>query len=214
MLICDGHDSHVTADFIAYCINNNILLLILPPYTSHLLQPLDVGIFGALKTAMSHQVNHFIWTRINRLSKLEWTTCYAEARESAFSAANIAGSWCGSGLVPFSRIKVLHHLPRPCTPPLMTSTSVTPFDLELITSSPPDAVSLHLTNVALNELVNSQQLLYTPTCKYVGRLTGTVEQLHAQITILREENENMKSVLSKRKQVKKVKRLVIQDQII
>jgi len=57
MLICDEHDSHVTVNFIGHCINNDIVLLILPPHTSHLLQPLDVGVFGALKTAMSRQVD-------------------------------------------------------------------------------------------------------------------------------------------------------------
>ena len=49
MLICDGHDSHITGDFIEFCMDNNILLMILPPHSSHLTQPLDVGVFGALK---------------------------------------------------------------------------------------------------------------------------------------------------------------------
>ena len=37
LLICDGHDSHISGSFIAYCLQNRILLMILPPYTSHLL---------------------------------------------------------------------------------------------------------------------------------------------------------------------------------
>ena len=49
LLICDGHDSHITAEFIAHCIDNKILLMILPPHSSHLTQPLDVGVFGSLK---------------------------------------------------------------------------------------------------------------------------------------------------------------------
>src|SRR5579859_437017 len=100
-------------------------------------------------------------------------------------------------------MKVFRHLPRPCTPPPHSSSStlVTPFDYELITSSPPDAVTLHNTNTALIELISSQQPLHTPARKYVGRLTGTAEQLQAQITILRKENEELRDIIGKRKQV-------------
>lgn len=49
LLVCDGHDSHISGSFIAHCLQNRIILLILPPHTSHLLQPLDVAIFGPLK---------------------------------------------------------------------------------------------------------------------------------------------------------------------
>ena len=167
MLICDGHDSHVTANFIGHCINNDIVLLILSPHTSHLLQLLDVGVFGVLKTAMSRQVDRLIRLGISRLSKSEWTECYVEARELAFTTANITGSWYGAGLIPFNKVKVFHHLP-PCTSPsIASSTSVAPFNFELITSSLPNAISLHL-NTALNELINSQQPLNSPAHKYVG----------------------------------------------
>jgi hypothetical protein len=45
VLICDRHDSHITGDFIDFCLKNNIWLLVLPLHTSHLLQPLDLAIF-------------------------------------------------------------------------------------------------------------------------------------------------------------------------
>ena len=48
ILICDGHDSHISGNFIAHCMRNNITLLVLPPHTSHLIQPADVGVFGPL----------------------------------------------------------------------------------------------------------------------------------------------------------------------
>ena len=53
LLICDGHDSYISGSFIAHCLQNRIALLILPPYTSHLLQPLDVAIFGPLKKRLT-----------------------------------------------------------------------------------------------------------------------------------------------------------------
>ena len=49
LLIADGHGSYIRGDFIAYCMENQIDLLIMPPHCSHILQPLDVGVFSAFK---------------------------------------------------------------------------------------------------------------------------------------------------------------------
>ncbi len=46
LLIADGHGSHIRADFIAYCMENEIDLLFMPAHCSHILQPLDVGVFS------------------------------------------------------------------------------------------------------------------------------------------------------------------------
>ena len=55
MLILDGHDSHVNAEFNEYCKKNNIIPVCLPPYSSHLTQPLDIGLFSPLKRAYGDQ---------------------------------------------------------------------------------------------------------------------------------------------------------------
>jgi|SRR5436853_894068 len=59
LLICDGHDSHISADFISHCIQNDIVLILLPPHASHLMQPLDVGVFAPLKRAMAEFLDRF-----------------------------------------------------------------------------------------------------------------------------------------------------------
>ena len=55
LLIMDGYSSHVRARFIAYCMCDAIDIVILPPHSSHLTQPLDVGIFRPLKQAMASE---------------------------------------------------------------------------------------------------------------------------------------------------------------
>ena len=57
LLIVDGHGSHVTPDFIGFCIDHLIDLMILPAHTSHVTQPLDVAVFGPLKTAMARETD-------------------------------------------------------------------------------------------------------------------------------------------------------------
>ena len=49
LLILDGHGSHTTPEFMVECFSNKIWLVFLPAHTSHVLQPLDVGVFSALK---------------------------------------------------------------------------------------------------------------------------------------------------------------------
>lgn len=48
LLIVDGHASHVTTKAIKFCLAHKIVLLCLPPHATHILQPLDVGIFALL----------------------------------------------------------------------------------------------------------------------------------------------------------------------
>ena len=45
----DEHENHIQIDFIIYYIQNNINLLIMPLYCSHILQPLDIDVFTAFK---------------------------------------------------------------------------------------------------------------------------------------------------------------------
>ena len=58
MLICDGHNSYITGDWIGFCIDHDIALLILPPHLFHQTQPLDVAVFGPLKRHMGAKLEN------------------------------------------------------------------------------------------------------------------------------------------------------------
>ena len=51
LLLLDGHSSHETLDAIEFAKARNIAIFELPPHLTHILQPMDVGFFGPLKTA-------------------------------------------------------------------------------------------------------------------------------------------------------------------
>ena len=51
LLFLDGHYSHISIELIKLARSNNVEILCLPPNTTHLLQPLDVGVFAPLKSA-------------------------------------------------------------------------------------------------------------------------------------------------------------------
>ena len=49
MLVIDGHESRQSVEFEAFCEDKKLVTLYLPAPASHLLQPLDIGSFSALK---------------------------------------------------------------------------------------------------------------------------------------------------------------------
>ncbi|XP_034034566.1 tigger transposable element-derived protein 6-like [Thalassophryne amazonica] len=49
LLIFDGHKSPVSLEVVEAARNQGVILLCLPPHCSHILQPLDVGLFALLK---------------------------------------------------------------------------------------------------------------------------------------------------------------------
>ncbi|KAF1924196.1 CENP-B protein, partial [Didymella exigua CBS 183.55] len=72
LLILDGHESHHSLEFQELCKENNIYTLCMPPHSSHLLQPLDVGCFSPLKRAYSREIEALIRHHINHITKLEF----------------------------------------------------------------------------------------------------------------------------------------------
>ena len=60
------------------------------------MQPLDVGIFGPLKRAMSSQLDPIFRTGVHTLHKAEWIESYVEARKKAITPSNILGGWRGA----------------------------------------------------------------------------------------------------------------------
>ena len=72
LLVLDGHESHHSLEFQDFCKENNIYTLCMPPHSSHLLQPLDVGCFSPLKRAYSREIESLIRNYINYITKLEF----------------------------------------------------------------------------------------------------------------------------------------------
>jgi hypothetical protein len=116
-LIIDGHSSYVTAQFIAYCIISKIDLFLLLPHSSHKTQPLDLSIFGPLKTALNLEVDQIFRHLTMRLPRVEWTSAYVKARVRCFKPSSIEFGFRKAGIYPFNPEILLSTLtPPPRTP--------------------------------------------------------------------------------------------------
>lgn len=60
LLIMDNHATHCTLDVYRLCKSSGIVLLTIPPHTSHRLQPLDVTFYSALKTAYNVECTKYM----------------------------------------------------------------------------------------------------------------------------------------------------------
>ncbi|RJE17421.1 hypothetical protein PHISCL_10242, partial [Aspergillus sclerotialis] len=109
MIILDGHGSHATAGFDHYCTENKIIPVYLPPHSSHLLQPLDVGCFSPLKVAYGRKIQDCIRLGINHINKTEFLHVYQQIRH-VLSTANIRSGFLATGLVPYDPKRVLDKL--------------------------------------------------------------------------------------------------------
>jgi hypothetical protein len=100
LLILDGHESHNSVEFQQYCTEAKIITLCMPPHSSHLLQPLDVGCFSPLKRAYGRQAEDMMRNRINHITKIEFLPAFQLAYRKTITKDNILGGFRGAGLVP------------------------------------------------------------------------------------------------------------------
>lgn len=111
LLILDGHGSHVTVSFIQFCKDHNIILLCLPPHSTHYLQPLDVGLFSHYSRSYGREVSEYCRLGNPGIGKPEFIRFITAARQDSFTKSHILGGWKGTGLFPFDALHVLEKIP-------------------------------------------------------------------------------------------------------
>jgi hypothetical protein len=217
LLVMDGHSSHITGNVIALCMENDVDLLILPPHCSHLLQPLDVGVYGPLKKYHAQEVDRYSRVGIHRIQRVEWIKIFQRIREKALTHENIRSGWRGSGLFPYHPQRVLNSIPVPSLNRAHTpQIPVNPEDLDLsvLQSSPPDGTELLHANVVFNTALANNQVPESPTRRYAKRVTRLVESQNAELTLLRKELQECKDMLQTRKKQTTGKRIKLQGEFV
>ena len=215
LLVCDGHDSHISADFVAYCIHHRIDLILLPPHSSHLLQPLDVGVFSPLKRAVSTQISRFIRNGVTRIQKVEWLEKFIEARGHGITKENIISGWRGVGLFPENMHRILVQLAdyeKPSTP-LASPQNCTTHPTFYPNSCRPDPTSIHAINQAFLAEIHNTDL--STSCKtQVRRLCNFIEEYYAEAAMLKKELHEVKEINGHRKERETQKRWFLKDKAV
>jgi hypothetical protein len=101
LLICDGHRTHIDIEFMFLAKQNNVQMVFLPPYYSHILQPLDLGVFSLIKSKYRRLLNtHASFKESTPIRKIRFTQCYNIARRQGLIKSNILEGFKAAGIYP------------------------------------------------------------------------------------------------------------------
>lgn len=104
LVLFDGHGSHLTYNVTRIARDNGIILLCLPPHTSHALQPLDVGVFAPMKNDWKNILK--TWYRESRLKNVDkaiFPSLLKKLVAISFKSNHIIGGFKGSGIYPVNQ---------------------------------------------------------------------------------------------------------------
>ena len=102
-LMFDGHNSHLTYNTVKHAIAEKIVLLCLPPHSSHALQALDVGVFKSLKSQWTKVLqDHSRISRHENVDKTVFPKLLAKLWPK-LDAQPVINGFRACGLVPVDR---------------------------------------------------------------------------------------------------------------
>ena len=208
MLVLDGHGSHRSPEFEGYCKDHNIIPLYLPAHSSHLTQPLDVGVFNVLKRAYGQKINDFIRAHITNISKVDFFLAFAAAYKKSMTKENMAGGFRGAGIIPHSPEMVISKLDvRLRTPsPKELDFSSTETWVSQTPHNPTEAVNQ---STLVKSRINCHQgSSPTPIFNAVKQLAKGLESIAHRTTLLEAENHSLRKAneaLSKRRRAQKTR---------
>ena len=197
LLILDGHGSHLTPQFDEICSQNDIVPICMPPHSSHLLQPLDVGCFSPLKRAYGRLVENKARLGFNHIDKFDFLEAYPQARTGAFKADTIKNSFTAAGLIPFNPERVLGQLNiqlKTPTPPGSQSTNSAP-------KTPYNPKQLEKQASTIKKLLRDRTCSPSPPTKAaLNQLIKGCEMAMNSAVILAKENQDLRATNEKKLQ--------------
>lgn len=117
VLLLDGHSTHVTLEAIMLAERSGVRLVKLPAHTTHILQPLDLAVFGPWHRHWGKARHAFRVCRPRTvISKEVFAALFRKPWDAALSAANIKNGFKAAGIVPWDPSVVLRHFDAAPTP--------------------------------------------------------------------------------------------------
>jgi len=103
LLILDNHESHISLRAWQMCRDNGIVVVSIPPHCSHKCQPLDLTVFGPLKTAYYKRCAE--WLKMNpgkRITQYEVAALFGDAYCTIASVQKCINGFKAAGICPLN----------------------------------------------------------------------------------------------------------------
>lgn len=110
LLILDGYESHLSFEFVRYCEMEKIVLLRLPPHSTHFLQPLDVVIFQQWKHWHMEAIDDAVRHGVGEFDRQTFLANLQKIREATFKEGNKKSAFRKCGFWPFRPEVVLEQI--------------------------------------------------------------------------------------------------------
>ena len=206
LLILDGHGSHITPEFDLFCKDHSIITLCMPPHSSHLLQPCDVGCFAVLKRSYGRQIEGYMRNGVNHIDKQDFLEAYYTARTETMNSANIHSSFAATGLVPYDPERVLSklhtQLKTPTPPSSSHGTKLAPW----VPETPHNTAQLELQSKAIKDYIKRRtKSPPSPTDLALTQLVKGCQMAMNSAVLLAEENKQLRAENERQKR-KRAKR--------
>ena len=198
LLIVDGHGSHLTIDFLNYCDKHKILLAVLPPHSTHTLQPLDVGCFSSLASAYTKELTNYLQKSqgLIAIKKGDFFSIFWSAWMQSMITPTILSAFRATGIAPLQPSVVLDKLRHQSNQESDSSQSSQSY------YSGDNWPKIHS---LLRQTI-------TENTKESRKLSRTVHHQSAQISLLKHELQGLKeAVQPKKKRTKKATALPLQQ---
>lgn len=204
LLILDGHGSHLTPQFDKACKDNNIVALCMPPHSSHLLQPLDVGCFGPLKTAYGGIITKRVADEIYHIDKMDFLNAYPNSHQTVFTPQNIQSGFAAAGIQPFNPNRVLEKLhiilSTPTPPPSRGGASTSSSQI----CTPQTVRQVQRKASSIRKLLNQgSQSPSTPSKTALNELIKGCEKAIYNAAFLARENTDLRSTIAREREKRK-----------
>jgi hypothetical protein len=125
LLLLDSHSSHRTLEFTIYAVEHNIITYAFPSHLTHILQPLDVGIFQPYKHWHREAVHSAIWNLDLEYNIRSFIRDLSTIREQTFKELTIIYAFKKAGVWPINYDNALAKL-RKYSKPAPTLPSIIP----------------------------------------------------------------------------------------
>uniref|UniRef100_A0A4W5MFY0 HTH CENPB-type domain-containing protein n=1 Tax=Hucho hucho TaxID=62062 RepID=A0A4W5MFY0_9TELE len=104
VLVVDHHKTHVSREVVKFCRENQVEVVCLPANTTHVLQPLDISVFGPLKTVLSRNAARLGLVQGDLvIGKKHFSARLREAYPQAVTKKNIMAGFKKAGIFPLNR---------------------------------------------------------------------------------------------------------------
>jgi hypothetical protein len=109
LLLMDNYVDNICLEVLEYCISRRIIVALLPPDSSRVLSPLDLGIYPLLDTAYSSELDRLNQSgqTYNNMTKREFWPIFKVAWNKALTYENVRSAFSATGIEPLNPARVL-----------------------------------------------------------------------------------------------------------